>query len=374
MDNEIELSPKATGPSRRTVLKGALAASAAATLFNINHAWSKDVVWDGQPFDAGGAELRMAEWGGFWEEAVRKYLLPGFEKDFNCKIAWDSSFPWFPKFAAGGPKDPAFTLANWNLADMYKTARAGDYFLPLDDVLPNIPNASGLWDFAKVTGLGITWAYGRYTFGYRTDLVDAPIKKFEDFWRASLAGKRATYITVNELQMTFFLTACAVFGKDQYDTKAGYEAMKKLLPIKQSDFTGNMQTLLERGEIQACVQWDGEMWAMEDRGVKTAQYIWEEHKPLLTQTRTISKYADPVQKKLAFALMNRSIDPKIYGIFAEQFYLRPTHKDTVITPKMAAKGITNTADSVKGFWIPDYPKYLDHSDEIEETVNGIFAG
>jgi hypothetical protein len=44
------------------------------------------------------------------------------------------------------------------------------------------------------------------------------------------------------------------------------------------------------------------------------------------------------------------------------------------TPKMAAKGITNTADSTKGFWIPDYQKYLDHSDEIEETVNGIFAG
>ena len=39
-----------------------------------------------------------------------------------------------------------------------------------------------------------------------------------------------------------------------------------------------------------------------------------------------------------------------------------------------AKGITNTADSIKGFWIPDYQKYLDHSDEIEETVNGIFAG
>ena len=33
-----------------------------------------------------------------------------------------------------------------------------------------------------------------------------------------------------------------------------------------------------------------------------------------------------------------------------------------------------TADSIKGFWIPDYQKYLDHSDEIEETVNGIFAG
>jgi putative spermidine/putrescine transport system substrate-binding protein len=174
--------------------------------------------------------------------------------------------------------------------------------------------------------------------------------------------------------MTFFLTSCAVFGKDQYDTQAGYDAMKKLAPVKTSDFTGNMQALLERGEIQACVQWDGEMWAMEDRGVKTAQYIWEEQKPLLTQTRTISKYADPMQKKLAFALMDRTLDPNVFGKFAELFYLRPTGKNIPVTPKMAAKGITNTADSIKGFWIPDYQKYLDHSDEIEETVNGIFAG
>jgi len=360
--------------NRRTVLKGAAAAAAAPTMFNINHTWSKDVMWDGQPFNAGGAVLRMAEWGGFWEESVRKYLLPSFEKDYNCKIAWDSSFPWFAKFAAGGSKNPPYGIANWNLKDMYQTARAGDFFLPLDDVLPNIPAAANLWDFAKVTGLGITWAYGRYTFGYRTDMIDAPIKKFDDFWRPSLASKRATYVTINELQMTLFVTACAIYGKDQYDLKAGYEAMKKLVPLKTSDFTGNMQALLERGEIVACNQWDGEMWAMEDRGVKVGQYIWEEKKPLLTQTRTISKYAEPMEKKLAFALMDRTLDPKIFGKFAELFYLRPTCKNIEVTPKMAAKGITNTADSIEGFWIPDYKGYLDHADEVEETVNGIFAG
>src|SRR5215469_105465 len=175
--------------SRRTVLKGAAGAAAAASVFNINHSWSKDVAWDGKPFDAGGATLRIAEWGGFWEESVRKFLLPDFEKDFNCKISWDSGFPWFPKFTAGGPKNPFCDIANWNLKDMYQTARAGDFYLPLDDVLPNVPNAVNLWDFAKVTGLGITWAYGRYTFGYRTDLIDSPIKAFKDYWRPSLAGK-----------------------------------------------------------------------------------------------------------------------------------------------------------------------------------------
>ena len=81
-----------------------------------------------------------------------------------------------------------------------------------------------------MTGLGITWAYGRYVFGYRTDLIDAPIKIVQDFWRPSLAGKRGTYVTVNELQMTLFLTSCAVFGKDQYDLKAGYDGDEEAGP------------------------------------------------------------------------------------------------------------------------------------------------
>ena len=54
-------------PSRRSVLKGIAAGGAAAAastqfgLFNINHAWSQDVHWDGEPFDAGGATFILGE-------------------------------------------------------------------------------------------------------------------------------------------------------------------------------------------------------------------------------------------------------------------------------------------------------------------------
>src|SRR5262249_32663247 len=102
-------------------------------------------------------------------------------------------------------------------------------------------------------------------------------------------------------------------------------------------------------------------------------YIWKEKTPLLSQMKTISKYAEPGQKKLAFAMLNRFLDPKVFGKFAELFYLRPTCKNIEVTPKMAAKGITNNAESVKGYWFPDIGKYVDSADEVEETVNGIFS-
>ena len=36
--------------------------------------------------------------------------------------------------------------------------------------------------------------------------------------------------------------------------------MRDAMPAKISDFTGNMQTLVERGEVQIGVQWEGECY------------------------------------------------------------------------------------------------------------------
>ena len=262
-------------PSRRSVLKGLAAGGAAAAstqfgLFNINHAWSQDVHWDGEPFDAGGATFILGEWGGFWEEFVRGAMLENFEKTYNCNVAYDSSWPWFPKYVAGGPQDPAFHMCNWNLPEMMKTARAGDYFLPIEDIKANVPNAADCWDFAFANGIGVTWAFGQYAYVYRTDLVDPAPADFKSFWEDRFAGNRATYITSNTLQMVFFITANVAWGEGPEDMDAGFDAMRRAMPMKISDFTGNMQTLVERGEVHLGVQWEGEVYLQMDKGISVA--------------------------------------------------------------------------------------------------------
>ena len=113
--------------SRRKFIKNTAAITAAAStlpLFNINHAWSQDVVFDGQPFDSGGATLRVGEWGGFWEEYMRTAFINDFEKTYNCTVKYDGAWPWFPKYVANGPENPAYDLCNWNIPEMMKTQRA----------------------------------------------------------------------------------------------------------------------------------------------------------------------------------------------------------------------------------------------------------
>lgn len=364
------------GLNRRQLLKGgagALAASGIASSFFINHAWSQDVLWDGEPFDAGGATLRLNEWGGFWEEFMRAQILDEFEKTYNCKVAYDSSFPWFPKYVASGPQNPAFNVGNWNLNEIIKLSRIGDFFLTVDEMKSNIPNASELWDFAFGSGLGITWGFGQYAYVYRTDLLDPAPEGFKSFWDERLADKRGTYITSNGLQQTFFMTSAAEWGKDQYDLDAGYDAMRRAVPLKISDFTGNMQTLVERGEVEMGVQWEGEIFLQMDKGISVASLPWP-MKPILTQTQSVSRYSDPVEKKLALAYVNAKLDPDFQNVAADTFYVRPSNKNVVLPERLTNKGVTNTADALEGLWIPDWNWYLDNEDDIVETVNEIFAG
>ena len=334
---------------------------------------TREVYYEGEIFDAGGAVLRLGDWGGFWEEMQRKHLLNQFEKDFNCKIEYDSSWPWFPKFSAGGPKNPPLDVANWNLPELFKTARAGDYFVPLDELIANVPNAKDLWPFATRNGIGITYAFSQYGYAYRKDMVDPPPTKFADFWEERFAGKRGTYITSNTLQMVFFMMASLVFGKDEKDMEAGFKAMERAMPMKISDFTGNMQTLMERGEVVIAVQHDGEPYMQMDKGLPIGWMYWTERQPILTQTKTVSRYSGPIQKKLGYALINRSLSPEYLEAIAREVYLRPTNKNAKIPENLASKGVQNTADAAEKLWIPPWDWYLDHEQEIVERVNRIFG-
>mgnify|MGYP006269220923 CR=1 FL=1 len=367
---------KKTKLNRRELLKTALGTAAMGgtiNIFNINHSWSKDVYWDGKPFDAKGATIRINEWGGFWQEFMTTNVINNFEKTYNCKVAYDSSFPWFPKYVASGNKKPAFHVGNWNENEIIKLGRVGDFFLNSNELKENLPNAKDTWDFAFQSGTGVTWGFGQFAYAYRTDLVKPAPTDFKSFWDQKLAGKRGTYISSNGLQQVFFMAASAEFGSGQTDMKAGFDAMRRAMPMKISDFTGNMQTLIERGEVELGVQWEGEIFLMMDKGLPVAPLTWE-RKAVLTQTHTVSRYSEPLEKKLALALVNAKLDPGFQTKAAEAFYLRPSNKNATLPERLTNKGVTNTAKALEGLWMPDWNWFLDNEDKITETVNEIFAG
>jgi putative spermidine/putrescine transport system substrate-binding protein len=336
-----------------------------------------EVIYDGGVFDAGGETLRIGSWGGFWEDMERRLILDQMQEEFNCQIAYDSAWPWFPKFVAGGPDNPPLDVTNWNLEELYKTTRTGDFFVPIEELAANVPNSQELWPFAYTTGLGITYLFSGYGYGYRTDLVDPPPTEFASFWEERFADKRGTYIASNELFQTWFIMASLVFGEDEYDIEAGLQAVQDAMPMKISDFTGNMQTLLERGEVVICVQTDFEVYAQIDKGIPAGWMYWTEKNPILTQTKVVSRGSNETQKKLAYAYVNRCASKEFQEAVATELYLRPTNKNVVIPENLASKGVENTEDAATQLWIPDWNWYVDHDGQgdpnITERVNEIFG-
>jgi putative spermidine/putrescine transport system substrate-binding protein len=362
--------------SRRGFAAGAVATLAARRSWDARAQDSPAVVYEGETFDAGGAELRVAGWGGSWLEIERKYLIDPFQKDFNCTVQYTSAAPWFPWFVAGGVDNPPFDVTTWNQPELFKAARAGaaqgGFFVPVAEVQANVPNSGDLWDFADESGQGITYLFSQLGYGYRTDF-GAPPTSFASFWEDRYAGQRGTYITSNTLQIIFFIVASAVFGSGEEDLDAGYEAMRNAMPLKIGDLTSHMQTLLERGEVDICVQHDGEVFSQMDRGIPVDFLDWQERKPIHPQIRTVSQGSRDIQKRLAYAYINRACGPEIQERYAAELYLHPMNKNAVIPENLASKGVTNDAAAVEGLWDPDWAWYLAHERDIVETVDTIFG-
>jgi putative spermidine/putrescine transport system substrate-binding protein len=368
--------------TRRQIMRAAAGRAMAAALVTgpskVARAQSTpQAIYDGGVFDAGGETLRVGSWDGFWKDMEHRLILDQMQKDFNCKVTYDGAWPWFPKFVAGGPDNPPLDVTNWNLEELYKTTRAGDFFVPVEEVAANVPNSKDLWPFAYTTGLGITYLFSQYGYGYRSDLVDPAPTKFADFWEDRFADKRGTYIASNELFQTWFIMASLVFGKDEKDIDAGLKAVQDAMPMKISDFTGNMQTLLERGEVVLCVQTDFEVYSQIDKGVKAGWMYWTEKHPILTQTKVVSKGSNETQKRLAYAYINRCASKEFQGEVAKELYLRPTNKNVVIPDNLASKGVENTEDAATQLWIPDWNWYVDHDGrgdpDITESYNEIIG-
>ena len=371
--------------TRRQILQAAATGAAGAALVTAPSTVARaqeepQVIYDGGVFDAGGETLRVGSWPGFWEEELeRPLILDQMEEEFNCSIAYDGTFPWFPKFVASGADNPPLDVTNWNLEELYKTTRAGDFFVPLEELVANVPNSQELWPFAYTTGLGITYLFSGYGYGYRTDLVDPAPEKFADFWEERFADKRGTYVTSNELFQTWFVMTMLTFGADEYDIETGLQKVQEAMPMKISDFTGNMQTLLERGEVEICVQTDFEVFAQQDKGIAAGWMYWTEKEktPILTQTKVVSKGSNETQKRLAYAYVNRCASKEFQEAVAEKLYLRPTNKNAVIPENLASKGVENTEDAANQLWIPDWNWYVDHDGrgdpDITERVNEIFG-
>jgi hypothetical protein len=79
-----------------------------------------------------------------------------------------------------------------------------------------------------------------------------------------------------------------------------------------------------------------------------------------SQIRTVSQGSSEVQKRLAYAYIDRTCSPQTQEGFAAELYLGPANKNAVIPENLDSKGVRNDAAGVEGVWTSDWDWYLDN--------------
>lgn len=326
--------------------------------------------YDGEIFDGGGATITLMEWGGPWEENSRKIILDEFEKDFNCKVVVDPGFPWYPKFAAASVDEPPADLINANLNDSYRLWADG-YLLPKEEVVENVPNAADCWEFATTRGYGIIRYWDKLGLAYRKDLVDPPPSKWVDFWDEKFAGKRGNFAIDHSYAAKLFMLASEIYGEDMHDMEAGMDAYRRLKPVKLADLSPLILEWLIAGEILVGNQQSGEPLRRELDGAPISWADCEEASPGLFQDVCVAKGSK--QKKLAYALLNRMLDPLKQVEFTDWVGMRPANKNAEMPGFLEDIGITNSPEEVESLWFADWEWFTEHVDELVEQFNAMMA-
>jgi putative spermidine/putrescine transport system substrate-binding protein len=326
--------------------------------------------YDGGIFDAGGAVLKLMEWGGPWVENSRLIILDEFEEEFNCTVEVDPGFPWYAKFAASSVDDPPADLVNANLNDSYKLWAEG-YLLDTEEVVANVPNAADCWEFATTRGYGIIRYWDKLGLAYRKDLVDPPPSKWMDLWDDKFAGKRGNFAIDHSYAAKLYMLCNEIFGSGMHDMEAGLQAYEALKPVKLADLSPLILEWLIAGEILVGNQQSGEPLRRELDGAPISWAGCEEASPGLFQDVCVAKGSK--QKKLAYALLNRMLDPDKQIAFTDWVGMRPANKKAQMPGFLEELGITNSPEQVEDLWFADWEWWWENVDELVERFNAFMA-
>lgn len=304
--------------NRRQSMAG-LAGVSAAAIFGINGVRAE------------GNTLIVPTLGGVWEQFWRNTIIPAFEKATGATVTLDvgNGRVFGTNLRAAGVDAPPYSVVMTNEVFASSLRKEG-YFEKLD--LSKVPNFAELYPIAQVAdGYAATGALSPIGIGYRTDLVKTPPTAWKDLWdNPEFKGKIGLYNFANSAGKMELLLASKIFGKDQYDVDAGFDALAKLGPVIQVDF--NLSTALSAGEIIVAPYDFGEITRLRKQGLPVDCIIPTEG--MLMFDQNISITANGPEKELAYKYLNFLISAEIQELMMREFFTSPTNSKVVVSDDM----------------------------------------
>ncbi|WP_340537932.1 ABC transporter substrate-binding protein [Nocardioides sp. GXZ039] len=199
---------------------------------------------------ADASRLRINSFGGAFEDAIRKHVVAGFEKEKDVSVAITTSLgaATATQLSAAAKGTSPYDLVYMDPVPVAQSAAAGklakldiDRLSVKDELLPLAIGEAGYSVAYLVAGVGLA---------YNSEQLDNAPTSWEDLWSSEYKGKVIISDVAGTAGYLFLLEAAKLNGGDENNIEPGFEALKELKGNLASIYTTPDQAiqLLTSGE------------------------------------------------------------------------------------------------------------------------------
>lgn len=319
--------------SRRTFGKLALGAGAALTA---------PAIIASRPARAAikeGDRLVVGIWGGAQERITRKYIAEPLMEKYGVEIDYVLGGTVERRARAYAERGrPSFDVIYLNIFESRQAVR-DEVTQPPD---PDVAGFENLYELARNGGYGV--AFNAVTPVYDATKVDAPITRWADLWREDVASSIAWPTYPGAQGTAALLMAARIHGGSQYDIDPGFDAIRRLKPIKafQSSQT-QLFGLFDADQVAASVEFGSFTQKYADTqnpDIRVAKA--EEGMPVAMNVACITNGTE--NQALAEEWVSLHLSEACQRAYAEEIYYGPTIKSLELPPEIAEKCVYGEDD------------------------------
>ncbi|HEU5300432.1 MAG TPA: ABC transporter substrate-binding protein [bacterium] len=294
---------------------------------------------------AGAGTLVITSYGGPWEQFLRKEILPGFESETGAKVELSVglSRDWVAKIRAAGRGAPPFDVIIANTTWVSAVRKEG-FFEKL--TVEKVPNLKDVWpELRNKDDMGVISLVGPLGIAYRTDLITKVPKSWKDLWDPAYKGKLVIYSVANSANPMFTMLVSRIFKGNDRDIDFAIGKIAELRPFRQTDFSGDMEILLTRGESLVGILDAPAASRLKAQGVPIEWVFPREGVFMFEQDTNV--LSGSTNKELAFKFVNYFLSRAVQEKWAASFWWTPANRAVRITGKLATEIPVHTQAQIR---------------------------
>ena len=298
-----------------------------------------------------GETLVVTSYGGTWEEFMRAEILPPFEEATGATIelAVGLSTEWMTQLRAAGVDDPPFDVVIAN-ETYISTGRLEGFFdaLPMD----RVPNLEHVHERLRMPDdIGVLALLSPIGIAYMSEEVEVPTSASWTDLPDYLPGL-GIYTASNSACAQHIMMMGEIITGDYQDWEPGFEWIRdNLREARQSDFSGDMETLLTTGEISVGLLDSPAVARLSGQGIAIDWVGPDEGLLMFEQNTNVTVGSG--RKDLAYSFVNYWLGTDVQRKFMEQYFWTPSNTQVQV-PAELADAIPVTPDNLGGIKLWDY--------------------